>query len=96
MPLEVFPLALLAAILVTFAAGVYLLIHFRALARLLPSRHLVPGLKTSRTPPQSRGLMIAALIAFNVGWIASVAIWSFTASGEANDAVVSVHGQASS
>jgi hypothetical protein len=87
-PLEVFPLALLAAILVTFAAGVYLLIHFRALARLLPSRHLVP--------PQSRGLVIAALIAFNVGWIASVAIWSFTASGEANDAVVSVHGQASS
>jgi hypothetical protein len=56
----------------------------------------VPGPKTSRTPPQSRGLMIAALIAFNVGWIASVAIWSFTASGEANDAVVSVHGQASS
>jgi hypothetical protein len=45
---------------------------------------LVPGPTRRRASPKAVWIAIALL---NLGWISSVAIWAFTASGEANDVV---------
>lgn len=85
MPLETLPIALLAAILVTFAAMIFLILHLRDVAALFRRTGEIkpgPGRRTV-----SNGAIIVALIAFNLGWITSIAIWWSVWSGEANEAV---------
>lgn len=85
MPIWFFPALLALSAVVSIAAGIWLLLHAQAVAVLF-RRHgdMVPA---PRKPRASRGSVLLALLLFNLGWIASVAIWSFVISGEANDVV---------
>lgn len=85
MPIWFFPALLAACAVVSLAAGVWLLLHAQSVAVLF-RRHgdIVPS---PRRPRASRGAVLLALALFNAGWIASIAIWSFAISGEANDVV---------
>jgi hypothetical protein len=85
MPMWFFPALLALAAVVALAAGVWLLLHAQAVAVLFRNRgDIVPA---PRKPHASRGAVLLALALFNLGWIASVAIWTFAISGEANDVV---------
>ncbi|MGN6498541.1 MAG: hypothetical protein ACTHKM_00155 [Tsuneonella sp.] len=85
MPIWFFPALLALSATVTLGAGIWLLIHAHAVATLFRKHgDVVPA---PRKPRASKGAVILALIVFNAGWIASVAIWSVAISGEANDAV---------
>jgi hypothetical protein len=85
MPLWFFPALLALSAIVALGAGIWLLIHAQAVASLFRGRgDIVPA---ARRPRASRGAVLLALVLFNAGWIASVAIWSFAISGEANDVV---------
>lgn len=85
MPIWFFPALLALSAVMSLAAGIWLLLHAQAVAVLF-RRHgdLVPGPRRARASP---GAVWLALALFNLGWIASIAIWSFAISGEANDAV---------
>lgn len=85
MPIWFFPALLALSAVVALGTGVWLLIHAQAVATLF-RRHgdVVPA---PRKPRASKGAVLLALILFNAGWIASVAIWSFAISGEANEVV---------
>lgn len=84
MPLATTPILLALAILLTAVSGLWLLINARAVARLFRRGGIEPGPGIRQA---SRKAALGWLIAFNVGWIACIVIWSFTASGEANEAV---------
>lgn len=83
MPLEFFPIALFVAIIVTFGAMIYLLLHLRAVAELFRGAGQItpgPGRHTSRRA------IILALVLFTLGGMSSIAIWWTAWSGEANEA----------
>jgi len=86
MPLWFFP-ALLALLAVsTLIAGIWLLLHLQALATLFRGRaDIVPS---PRRPHASRGALWLALAVFNIGWIGSIAVWTYTMTGEANEVIV--------
>lgn len=85
MPLWVPQVLLALAILLTAASGTWLLINLRSVARLFRSTgEIVPGPGRRLA---SKGTVVAMLIAFNVGWIGSIAIWSWVMTGEANQVV---------
>ena len=74
MPLYVPQIMLALAIVLTAGTGVWLLINARA----------VPGPRLGRqNPPPPRGVVLTMLIAFNIGWLGSVAIWSWAMTDEA-------------
>lgn len=85
MPIWFFPALLAAFAIVALAAAIWLLLHAQAVAMLF-RRHgdVVPS---SRPPGASSRAVWLALALFNVGWIGSVAIWTFAISGEANEIV---------
>ena len=75
MPLWLVQTSLAVAILVTAASGVWLMINARAVARLFRGTgEIDPGPGPRRA---SRGTVWAVIVAFNLGWIASVSIWSW-------------------
>lgn len=85
MPLWIPQTALALAIVLTAASGTLLMINARALARLFRKR---PEIEPGPGPRgASRKVVIALLVAFNLGWITTVAIWSWVASGEAEEVV---------
>lgn len=85
MSLAFFPFALGIAILITFAAMIFLLLNLRAVASLLRGvGGIAPGPGKRMA---SRRAILIALVAFNLGWMASVAIWWTVWSGVANEAV---------
>lgn len=85
MPIWFFPALLAFCAVVSLGTGIWLLLHAQAVATVFRRRgDIVPGPRKARASP---GAVWLALILFNAGWIASVAIWSFTISGEANDVV---------
>ena len=85
MPIWFFPALLALSAIVALGAGIWLLIHAQAVATLFRKHgDVVPA---PRAPRASKGAVLTALLLFNAGWIASVAIWSFAISGEANDVV---------
>lgn len=79
MPLWI-PQAILAlSIIITMATGVWLMLNARAVARLFRSTGFIvpgPGPRLAGRPA-----VIAALVMFNLGWIASVGIWSWAING---------------
>lgn len=85
MPIWFFPALLALSAVVSIAAGIWLLLHAQAVAVLFRDRgDVVPGPSRSRA---SRRSVILALILFNLGWVASVAIWSYAISGQANEVI---------
>ena len=83
MPLWIFSVLLLACAAASLIAGIWLILHFPAVAKLFRrERDMVPG---RRPPTASRGAMLTALVIFNAGWIASILIWVFAMSGAANE-----------
>lgn len=73
------------AILLTAGTGVWLLINARSVARLFRHSDIIdPGPRLGRQSPRPpRGVVLAMLAAFNVGWLGSVAIWSWAMTDEA-------------
>ena len=75
MPLWIPQVALALAIIVTVGSGLWLMINARAVARLFGRGSEIepgPGPRTA-----SRGATWAVIAAFNLGWVASVAIWTW-------------------
>ncbi len=86
MPLLIPQILLALAILLACAAGVWLMINARSVARLFRSTGLIepgPGPRL-----HSKRAVLAVFVAFNLGWIASIAIWSWAMSDEAAETVV--------
>lgn len=85
MPIWFFPALLALSAVTSLAAGVWLLLHAQAVAVLFRGHgDIVPA---PSKPRKSRKSVLLALALFNLGWIASIAIWSFAISGEANEVV---------
>ncbi|AKH43062.1 hypothetical protein FHS61_001239 [Altererythrobacter atlanticus] len=81
MPLYVPQILLALAIMMTAVAGIWLLVNARAVARLFRSTGIIePGPGPRRA---SRRAVVVALVAFNIGWIGSIAIWSWAMSDDA-------------
>ena len=85
MPIWFFPASLALSIVLSLAAGIWLLLHAQAVSVLFRKRReVVPGPSKSKASPASVWL---ALALFNLGWISSVFIWTGAISGEANEVV---------
>ncbi len=86
MPLVVVQIVLGLSILLTAASGVWLMINARSVAWLFrKSDAIEPGPSTGRhAHRQPKGMVLAILVAFNIGWIAAVVIWSWSVSEEAS------------
>ncbi|KPL69383.1 hypothetical protein SZ64_15465 [Erythrobacter sp. SG61-1L] len=88
MPLYVPQIALALAILLTAATGIWLLINARAVARLFRRSDIIqPGPALGRQTPPPRRLVLAMLAGFTLGWVGSVAIWSWAMTEEAVEVV---------
>ena len=89
MPLAIVQILLALSILLTVVAGLWLMINARSLAWLFRKSDAIdPGPSTGRRPRlQPRGMVLAVLVAFNIGWIASVVIWSWAITEEASEVV---------
>ena len=75
MPLWTLATLLALCAVASLAAAVWLLLHLTALSHALRGRaDLVPP---PARPRASTGAVLTALAIFNLGWIASVAIWIF-------------------
>jgi hypothetical protein len=85
MPLWFFPVLLALCAIVALLSGIWLLLHLQAIATMFRGTGDVVPAPTARRA--SRKAVWIAFALFNLGWMASVAIWVFTASGEANDVV---------
>ncbi|MFC0204750.1 hypothetical protein [Novosphingobium soli] len=81
MPLALFPVLLAVAVLTSLVALIYLIVHARSVAELFRRSEIVPG---PGRPRISRGAVIAALAAFNLGWIASLGLY-FSVWADAED-----------
>lgn len=79
-----FSLLLGVAALVTLAAMIYLMINARSVALLFRKAGLEPG--PGRRVASKRAVIIA-LLAFNLGWIACIAIYWTAWSGAAEEVV---------
>ena len=85
MPLWIAQVLLAIAILLTAIAAIWLLINLRAVARLFRNTgEIEPGPGPRRASKRTTLIM---LVAFNLGWIASLAIWSWAMTDEANEMV---------
>lgn len=85
MPMWFFPALLALSAVVALGAGLWLLLHAQAVAVVFRRKgDVVPA---PRKPHASRGAVWLALILFNSGWIASIAIWTLAISGGANELV---------
>lgn len=85
MPLWFFPAMLALCAVVALVSGLWLLLHLQAIATMVRGRaDVVPG---PSKPRASRAAVWLAFALFNLGWIASVAIWTFALTGEANEVV---------
>lgn len=87
MPLWFLPALLGLFILVSLAAGVWLMLHLRDIARIFQGDRpgeLAPGPGRRHA---GKAAVWAVLLIFNGGWIASVLLWVFVMSGEANTVV---------
>ena len=87
MPLWFLPALIALFAVVSLAAGIWLLLHLRDVARIF--RGDKPG-EMVRGPGRRRATpaeVWIALLIFNAGWIACIVIWIFVLSGEANTVV---------
>lgn len=87
MPLWFFPALIALCAIVSLAAGIWLILHLRDVARLFRGNR--PG-GMVRGPGRQRATSAAvwtALVIFNAGWIACILIWIFVLAGEANTVV---------
>lgn len=84
MPLGIFPLSLIVAILVTLGSAYYLLINARHVAALFNRSYndLAPG---PGGRPASRTRLIVALALFSLGTVACLALWSFSGTEAASN-----------
>ncbi len=89
MPLVVVQIMLALAILLTAASGLWLMINARSLARVFRKSDVIePGPSTGRhARVQPKGRVLAVLVAFNLGWIGAVVIWSWAITQEASEVV---------
>ena len=84
MPLWFLPALLALFAVVSFAAGIWLLLHLRDVARVFRGDRdgeMVRGPGRRRASPAA---VWTALLAFNIGWIACIIIWIFVMGGDAN------------
>lgn len=87
MPLWVPQILLALTILITAGTGIWLLINLRSVARLFRSTgEIEPG---PGPRPASRSTVLAMLVAFNIGWIGSIAVWSWAMTDDATETIVS-------
>ena len=87
MPLWFLPALIALFAVISLAAGIWLLLHLRDVARVFrgdrPGEMVRgPGRRTA-----SSAAVWTALVIFNAGWIACIVIWIFVLSGEANTVV---------
>lgn len=86
MPLWIPQVLLALLILLTAATGIWLLINLRSVARLFRSTgEIEPG---PGPRPAAKSTVVAMLVAFNVGWIGSIAVWSWAMTADATETVV--------
>jgi hypothetical protein len=91
MPLWFFPALLGLCAVLALLSGLWLLLHLQAVATMVRGHaDVVPA---PSKPRASRGAVWTAFALFNLGWIASVAIWTFALTGEANEVVEQDSGQ---
>ena len=87
MPLWFLPALIALFAIASLAAGVWLLLHLRDVARLFRGDRdgeIVRGPGRRRATPAA---VLTALLIFNAGWIACIVIWIFVLGGEANTVV---------
>lgn len=89
MPLVFVQILLALSIVLTVIAGLWLMINARSLARLFrKADYIEPGPNTGVRPQlHSKGKVLAVFVAFNIGWMAAVVIWSWAITEEASDLV---------
>lgn len=87
MPLWFLPALIALFAVVSLAAGIWLLLHLRDVARVFRGNRpgdMVTG--PGRRHATSTAVW-AALVIFNAGWIVCLVIWVFVIGGEANSVV---------
>ncbi len=84
MPLIIPQMLLALAVIATFAAGIWLMINARSVARVFRGNLIDPGPGPRLA---SRRTVLAIITAFVLGFLASIAIWSWAMTDEAADAV---------
>lgn len=84
MPLWFFPALIAFFAVVSLAAGIWLLLHLRDVARIF--RGEKPGQMVRGPGPRKAtpAAVWTAVAIFNGGWIVSIIIWFLVLSGEAN------------
>lgn len=87
MPLWFFSALMAMLAVLSLASGVWLLLHLYDVARVFrgdqPGEIVRgPGLRQA-----SKSAVWTALVLFNLGWIACIAIWIFVIGGDADDLV---------
>lgn len=88
MPLWFFPALLGLFAIVSLAAGAWLLLHMRDVARVFSGKRdgeIVPGPGSRHA---SRSAVWLGLAVFNAGWIACVLIWVFAIEADVTNTVV--------
>ncbi len=70
---QMLALVLVACAVVSLAAGVWLIVHGASVAAAFRKQ---PEIAAPRRGTQSKGRVWAAIIIFNLGWIAAAAIWT--------------------
>lgn len=85
MPLWFFPALLAFCAVVALLSGLWLFLHLQAVATM--ARGHADVVPAPSKPRASRRAVWLAFALFNFGWIASVAIWTFALTGEANEVV---------
>lgn len=85
MPLWFFPALLALCAVVALLSGIWLLLHLQAIAAMVRGHaNVVPA---PSKPRASRKAVWIAFALFNLGWIGSVAIWTFALTGGANEVI---------
>lgn len=87
MPLWFFPALLGLFAVVSLAAGLWLLLHMRDVARVFSGKREGEVVAGPGRRHASQSAVWLALAVFNVGWIACVLIWVFAIGGDANAVV---------
>ena len=87
MPLWFLPALIALFAIASLAAGIWLLLHLRDVARVFKGDQVGEMVRGPGRRRATSAAVWTALIVFNAGWIACIVIWIFVLGGEANTVV---------
>ena len=87
MPLWFLPALIAIFAIASLAAGIWLLLHLRDVARVFRGDQVGEMVRGPGRRGATSAAVWTALIVFNAGWIACIVIWIFVLGGAANTVV---------